>query len=585
MPGELEQLGQRLLGRGKDEGVTLRKQLSKPDRTGEWPPITQADAVRLMRYKVSDVLLLERVYEAARGRGEPEVVRVDRIVNARGVFFDADHVRALIVMEGHEVAEASAAVEKQTGGQAQAADLGREQFLKKWLRFRGVALPDLKRGTIERRLNSGGEIDPVARQVLHARLAVARNTTSKLEQALVMADEDGRLRHQLVYHGAHTGRWSGSGVQPQNLPRPHKNLRHLGPLIDAVENTVQFKALFPGTVCVGDAISTLVRPCFRAAPGHILCVADLASVEARGVAWCPGEQGLLDRFAEGADVYCDLATHIFGKPITREHEQERQIGKGGVLGCGFSLGPDKFARYAADNEIDLAAAGTSAEAVVEAYRDANPAIAGTKVVSNGRTWRQGGPWRDIEAAAIAAITTGSSRSAGRCTFRREDDSLVVQLPSGRRLYYRNARVENRIPAYCKSLGLPPRPKRTLIFDAPSAPNTATYGGKLTENVVQGTCRDLLAAALVECERQGLPVVLHVHDETFAKACRRDRSPPGRDPVHAAHVGCRIPDPGRGVHLGTLRQGVAPGDAEAQGPQRRDPGADLADGAGIGQKSL
>jgi DNA polymerase len=260
-----------------------------------------------------------------------------------------------------------------------------------------------------------------------------------------------------------------------------------------------------------------VRPCFRAEPGRVLCVADLASVEARGVAWCAGEPGLLTLFAEGGDAYLDLAARIFGRPIAREDEPERQVGKVAVLGCGYSMGAARFARYAADNGIDLAAAGVTAEDVVEGYRDAYPAIAGTKVSSNGRAWRRGGLWRDVEAAAIAAVTTGMPREAGRCLFRREADALVVRLPSGRRLYYRNARVERIVAAYCKALGIPERPKPTLVFDSPTAPGTATYGGKLVENIVQAICRDLLAAALVECERQDLSVVLHVHDEVVAEA--------------------------------------------------------------------
>src|SRR5581483_4567382 len=41
---------------------------------------------------------------------------------------------------------------------------------------------------------------------------------------------------------------------------------------------------------------------------------------------------------------------------------------------------------------------------------------------------------------------------------------------------------------------------------------ATYGGKLVENLVSGICRDLLAGAMLACERAVLPVVLHTHDE-------------------------------------------------------------------------
>jgi hypothetical protein len=42
--------------------------------------------------------------------------------------------------------------------------------------------------------------------------------------------------------------------------------------------------------------------------------------------------------------------------------------------------------------------------------------------------------------------------------------------------------------------------------------TRAWHGTFTENVVQGTARDILAAAITRMEAQGLPVVLHVHDD-------------------------------------------------------------------------
>jgi DNA polymerase len=46
---------------------------------------------------------------------------------------------------------------------------------------------------------------------------------------------------------------------------------------------------------------------------------------------------------------------------------------------------------------------------------------------------------------------------------------------------------------------------------------ALWYGTLTENVSSAICRDLLVAAMLECERQGLPIVLHVHDELICEA--------------------------------------------------------------------
>jgi hypothetical protein len=80
--------------------------------------------------------------------------------------------------------------------------------------------------------------------------------------------------------------------------------------------------------------------------------------------------------------------------------------------------------------------------------------------------------------------------------------------------YPSARVEDRIPGYAKAVGSD-RTKATLVYDGAFS-EAALYGGKICENVVQAICRDLLATALVNCERAGLPVVLHVHDEIVAE---------------------------------------------------------------------
>ena len=40
----------------------------------------------------------------------------------------------------------------------------------------------------------------------------------------------------------------------------------------------------------------------------------------------------------------------------------------------------------------------------------------------------------------------------------------------------------------------------------------TYGGKITENIVQATARDCLGVKMVKVTKMGYKVVAHVHDE-------------------------------------------------------------------------
>src|SRR5262249_22764999 len=137
--------------------------------------------------------------------------------------------------------------------------------------------------------------------------------------------------------------------------------------------------------------------------------------------------------------------------------------------------------------------------------------------------RSGGLWKNVEKAAIAAVQTGNPQRAGRCKFTLADGALVLTLPSGRPLYYRRPQLEKVDRGEYTAL--------SLCFDSPGGQENRrgekaskdgfgnierTYGGKLVENLVQALCRDLLAEALIRCERAGLPVVLHSHDEVVCE---------------------------------------------------------------------
>jgi DNA polymerase len=534
LPGELDEIGKRLVSVGKHAGKAVLRRFCRSDAIGQFRPPTGADLAEVARYNLADVLLLAKLHAVVAGSSEPEVSALDRAINERGVAFDTDLARALIRLDEQAAEEAGAAVVQATGGTIRAADLSRTRFLLDWLRSQGTALPDLQRQTVETHLRSDETIPGPAQVVLRARLATAKVSAAKLQAALDAADADGRLRHQFAYHAAHTGRWSSRGVQLQNLPRPDRRLKDLRALAGAAPDPALFRQLLPAGVDLATAVSALVRLCLRAAPGKVLVVADFASIEARGVAWCAGERTLLERFATGQDVYCDFASMLFGRPITKADKLEREVGKATLLGCGYQMSADRFAEYAWAAGLDLAAVGLSPQAVVEAYRNAYPAIAGWRAEGGDCSWREGGLWRDVETLAQGAVVLREVYQFAHCELRPDGPDLVIQLPSGRRLRYRNARVEQRPTRWG-------RKKATLLFDSPRAPGASTYGGKLVENIVQAICRDLLVEAMLTCERGGLPIVLHVHDEIVAEvpaaeaeaALRRLAEAMSRPPAWAA----------------------------------------------------
>lgn len=524
LPGGLDALGERLTGRGKDAaGAKVMKLLSTAKynprtREVEYPLGTDAAWNLLLRYNVLDVHLLEKVYAETNDYGEPDVLQADVAINNRGVEVDCGLAESLKVAWWHAEREASEEIAKITNGVLKAGNIRSVEQVKEWVREQGIDLTSLDKNQVRRLIDSPEELvedadsDSLERvvEVLKLRQIVTSAAPSKLA-SLRESVRDGRAVDSLVYYGAHTGRWSGRGVQPQNLGRGSDKVDveaclerieailppdDLGPTGDAVAEAL--REVCPG-VPLRDVLSTLTRPVFKAKPWHSLVICDYAAIEARGVAWVSGDEKLLDAFRCGRDVYCEMGSVIFGRPITKADKVERQIAKIVVLGCGYGMSSKKFTAFCKSQGVDLEAAGTSGEACVTAYRERHSAI---------KT-----QWNCYDAAAKRVVEGKAAHiDEGRCGFAMRGPHLAITLPSGRPILYRNARIEMQVPVYCKMLGLPEVPKPTVMYEHPRGYTKSLYGGLITENVVQAVCRDLLATSIVRCEAEGLPVVLHVHDE-------------------------------------------------------------------------
>ena len=136
-------------------------------------------------------------------------------------------------------------------------------------------------------------------------------------------------------------------------------------------------------------------------------------------------------------------------------------------------------------------------------------------------WRQANPrirdlWYAIEQAALATMQTAQPQAINGLIFALEGDIiygqcfLTVRLPSGRKLYYaRPFLKENqfgKLAVHYYGVG---KNKKWGV--------ESTYGGKMTENIVQAIARDCLAETLKRIDARGLQVVFHVHDEVIIDA--------------------------------------------------------------------
>ena len=427
------------------------------------------------------------------------------------------------------------------------------------------------------------------RRVLELRALTGSATVKKVFAMENMASNDNRLRNLIVHHGARTGRPTGEGAQPLNMARsgpklatckpcgrPYKAGHTACPWCNAPADPKAHKAWRPSMVepilevmrarslelvewYFGDAllcIAGVSRGLFVANDGNELVASDYSAIEAVVTAELAGEQWRRDTFHAKKDIYLSSASKITGTSVEEylayfeahgDHHPDRQkIGKVAELGLGFG------GWITAWRQFDDSDTFTDAQVkeLIKAWRAASPAI----VELWGGQWR-GAPWNGyaerygFEGAAIDAVSNpgvdvrprlrdwstgyaGDWRTDGPdITFHYDAarDRLLITLPSGRKLTYWEPRLEASAREYAS-----PGELSLTYMTWNSNPKYGylgwvrmnTYGGRLTENIVQATAHCLLRYAILGLRAAGFPTVLHVYDEIVVEIPRRVPTPPG-----------------------------------------------------------
>jgi DNA polymerase len=496
LPGGLDGAAKALgLEHQKDAvGQRLMLRMSKPrtvqpDGTLTW--WNTADRVaKLIAYCKQDVVV-ERAIAAKVQRltdAERAVYLLDQKINDRGVQIDTRLIEAAIDVVDAANEKANADLSELTNGAV--TSITKNADLSNWLGVDSVAKAHV-RDLLEK------DLPPNVRRVLELRQEVSKSSVAKLVAFMECRCSDSRVRGLLMYHGAATGRWSGRLVQPQNFPRgdfKHTVIEDAIPLV--LNKDLEGIDTLYGSV--HSLISSMLRACFIAKPGHTLFSADYAAIEARVLAWLAGEKDALDVFRSGQDIYCHAATGIYNRTITAADKDERQIGKVAVLALGYQGGVKAFQSMATMYNIQIP--DEKADEIKNAWRKAN-----ARIVS----W-----WAALENAALDAVHSGVGVAPG-VVFGVEDNWMWCQLPSGRKLWYSNPRlVERETPwgalrTSVKCDGVNSVTKKFEPFDL--------YGGLLAENIVQAVSRDLMASAMLRLEDAGYPIIMTVHDEVIAES--------------------------------------------------------------------
>lgn len=401
---------------------------------------------------------------------------------------------------------------------------------------------------------------PILMRVLFIRQQVSQTSLSKFESVLNAACDDGRIRGMFLYWGAGTGRWAGRVVQLQNLKKStigqgfpkavqkaHKDAHgheydmavELASMIGRVSVTGRaelstIERLYDKPL---DALSSLIRPVIKAPEGNEFIVADYSAVEARIIAWLSGEEWRLEVFRTHGKIYEATASRLSGIPIDEigKDSKERQSGKVSELALGFQGGVRALIKMGAIDKYGLKY--SELKPLVKAWRATSPAIQQL--------------WADMEQAVIGAMLSGRVVESHKCRFGRQGDFFHIQLPCARKLTYVYPRVINTVRVWdadnekfdtynerkhplhphmrsridpetgvwetYEHPGFRPNKMEQFLFEGADSTSGAwtiqsLYGGKTTENIVQGIGASLLRGGLLRLEAAGYNPFLHVHDE-------------------------------------------------------------------------
>lgn len=503
LPLSLGQCGEVLkLTDGKmTEGKTLIRFFSMPGRNGvrHLPSASPDRWDTFKKYCIRDVeveqALLAKVRRLEPAEFDEQLYAADQEINDRGVLIDRVLVDNAARFDIEYKAKLLKEAQQITGMENPNSAAQIKEYLK---RTTGLAFASINKQNIDE-IEGALTYWPKARRVMALRREMAKTSNKKYEAMQTCVCDDGRIHGLLQFCGAaRTGRWAGRLVQVQNLPQNHlADLDYARTLVKAGD-LEEFEINYAN---VTQVLSELIRTAFVAAPGHIFHVCDFSAIEARVIAWIAGENWVLDVFREGGDIYCATASRMFGVPVEKHgvNSHLRQKGKISVLALGYGGGVSALEAMGGSK---MGLTEYEEKQTIRQWREANPKIVRL--------------WAVTEKAAITAIKTGNTVTIHRgITVGYRWGMLLITLPSGRTICYPRARVsmeyddgwrgDHEIIEY---EGMDQTTKKWEI--------TRTYGGKLTENIVQATARDILGVVMLRARRNNLPIVFHVHDEIIAE---------------------------------------------------------------------
>lgn len=501
-PASLAQLGA-ALGLPEDqqkmaEGKLLVKWFCKPvsTSTGLRRHLPTDDLFRwdtFIEYNRRDVESEREIYHRLEALGgvtseEWQNWYVDQRINDRGIRIDMQLVNNVLQYgEDHTAALLNEA--KEITGLENPMSLAQ---LKGWIRstdpqHAGDAEQSLNKNAVSVMLQ--GELKRSTRRVLEIRQELGKTSVKKYDAfARSASSMDDRVRGCFQFYGGRTGRFAGRLIQPQNFPR--NSFDDIEEARGYVRNA-DWTAMEIMYDSPNDVFATLIRTAIIPSEGYRFVIADYSAIEARVTAWLAREEWRQKAFAAGEDIYCASASQMFGVSVVKHgvNGHLRQKGKIAELALGYGCGVGA-----------LTAMGGAAMGLTEA--EMNDIV---------QKWRRSSPrivklWKTLDTAVRKAIDGQPARMDRDMQAYMQNGVLYIVLPNRRKIAYVSPRINDQNEIVYQGQNQVKRKWEAI----------KTWGGKLTENVIQAIARDCLCGTLATLEHRGFRPVMHVHDEVICE---------------------------------------------------------------------
>lgn len=491
-----------------DTGKALIKYFSCPCkatrvngmRTRNYPEHAPEKWEMYKEYNKYDVLAEREIFKRLEAYIIPDIERkmyvLDQNINDRGILVDMELAESAIAVDNTYTSILTQHAQQLTGLENPNSPAQIRQWIEKTT---GCVVMSLSKETMPDLMKEFVDYPDVI-ELLNIRKKLSKTSIKKYYAMLNCAMKDHRVRGTFQFYGANrTGRWAGRLLQLQNLSKNH--ISHIEVPREMIR-ACDWESVEMMYDDVADILSQLVRTALIASPGKVFSVADFSAIEARVISWLANEKWRMDVFRGDGKIYEATGAKMFNVPISA-------ITKGSVL-----RDKSKISELALGYEGSLGA--------LKRMGGERMGLSDTEMMSLVRKWRSANlaivdMWKEIDEASKEAVRYQRPVS---CTCRNiifdcNGEFMTIQLPSGRKLFYYGPKFKD------KKIGHSTMPTRVLCYqgvvqETKQWGEIDTYGGKLTENIVQAISRDLLGNSMLNLEANDYHPVCHIHDEVLCE---------------------------------------------------------------------